>query len=118
MSPGGFLWNPGLDSPYRSPQIFKEYLDDAMLNSLAVPIPNSNMTTIRFSVTTVANPALGVLAGQPVEILFLNLNAMMTTMVIGETAVRENTKGLVEMVNHIAFNKVLLERVSGFVNGD
>ena len=118
VAPGGFLWNPGMDSPYRSPQIFSDYLDGNILNDKVVPIDGSNMTTATFSTTTVDNPAFGVLAGQPVEVLLLNLNAIMATNVIGITAIDYNTPGLVDMTNHIAFNEELLDRVRVFVADD
>jgi hypothetical protein len=113
-SPGDFLWNPGFEYPFRSPQIFADYLDKDIINSQLLTIPGSNMTTATISTTTIDNPAYGVLAGQPVDILLLNLNAIMTTMVVGKTAIKEHTKGLADMTTHIAFNEVLLDRVRSF----
>jgi len=118
VEPGGFLWNPGIEVPYRSPQIFKDYVTKEFINANALAIPNSNMTTVTFSTTTVENLSYGVSAGQPVEILLLNLNAIMTTMVVGESAVLEYRQPLADMTNHVAFNKDLLQRVSSFVHDD
>mmetsp|Transcript_17738 Transcript_17738/g.37073 ORF Transcript_17738/g.37073 Transcript_17738/m.37073 type:complete len:211 (+) Transcript_17738:2519-3151(+) len=136
VDPGGFLWGPGLQAPYRSPQIFENYLDQEGLNNTLVPIPNSNMTTATLhgntvtssnqhkhkhkpiALTTVDNPAFGVVAGQRVAILLLNLNANITTYVIGKTAVDEWTQPLADMTNHVAFNDDLLERVRTFVEYD
>lgn len=115
VEPGGFLWSPGLTAPYRSPQIFEDYLDKDGLNNALVPIPGSNMTTATFSVTTVDNPSFGVSAGQPVDILLINLNADITTYVVGKTVVNELTQPLADMTNHIAFNAVLLDRVRTFI---
>jgi len=118
VPPGGFLWNPGLSAPYRSPQIFEGYLDKDGLNDALVNITNSNMTTATFQATTIDNPSFGVSAGQAVEILLLNLNADITTIIVGRSRVVEQTQPLADMTNHIAFNKDLLERVRSFVYSD
>ena len=76
VAPGGYVWLPGFMSPYTSPQIFAETLnDDDMLNAVE-EIEGSNLTTLRLSGTTIDNPAYGVRAGQTVEILMLNINAV------------------------------------------
>ena len=74
ISPGGFLWRQLMRAPHRSPRIFEEYLDREGLNSLLVSIPDSNMTTANFQATTIDNPSVGVMAGQTVDVLLLNLN--------------------------------------------
>lgn len=76
VTPGGYVWLPALMTPYRSPQIFEEDLSDEELVALVEPIEGSNMTTILVKGTTIENPALGTVAGQSVEILILNVNAV------------------------------------------
>ena len=116
VPPGGFLWAPGNYAPYRSPQIFEEYLDEAGLEALWESIPDSNMTTALLRGTTLDNPSFGVTKGQPVEILLLNLNEPITTFVVGAQIVRDLTQPLANMTAHIASSQVLVQRVRDFAN--
>jgi len=100
----------------RSPQIFQEYLDTEGIDALVEPIANSNLTTARLEGTTIDNPSFGVSAGQKVEILLLNLNEDITTLVVGKGKVEEYTQPLADMTKHIASNQELVERVRSFVN--
>ncbi|KAL9188219.1 hypothetical protein ACHAXT_006597 [Thalassiosira profunda] len=115
VSPGGFLWAPGYWAPYRSPQIFRDYLDEESLDALLEPIPESNITTALLRGTTVDNPSFGVTLGLSVEMLLINLNEEITTFVIGEEAIENYTEPLAEMTSHIATNEVLIQRVRDFV---
>jgi hypothetical protein len=115
IPPGGFIWGPGYFAPYRSPQIFQEYLSKSGIDSLIEPIEDSNMTTTRLNGTTIDNPSFGVYAGQQVEILLLNLNEDITTLVVGKDNVRKYTQPLADMTKHIASNQELVERVRNFV---
>lgn len=115
VPPAEFLWAPGYWAPYRSPQIFSEYIDEAGLDSLLESIPGSNMTTAILKGTTVNNPSFGVVAGQTVEVLLLNLNENITTDVLGKQLIEKFTIPLAKMTSHIASNQVLLQRVSDFV---
>lgn len=76
VEPGGYVWLPGFLSPYTSPQIFAESLQDEDMLNAVEEIDGSNLTTLRLSGTTIDNPAYGVRAGQTVEILMLNINAV------------------------------------------
>ena len=116
VAPGDFNWGPGWFVPSRSQQIFSEYLDPAGLDALLEPIPNSNMTTALLEGTTVDNPAYGVVAGQRVEMLLLNLNGNITTFVVGSSQVSELTQPLADMASHVAGNEELLRRVVDFVS--
>ena len=73
------------------------------------------MTTAFLEGTTMDNPSFGVVAGQKVEMLLLNLNVDITTFVIGREAIEKYTQPLAEMTSHIASNEVLLQRVIDFV---
>jgi hypothetical protein len=104
----------GYFAPYRSPQIFQEYLSKSGIDSLIEPIKDSNMTTARLNGTTIDNPSFGVYAGQQVEILLLNLNEDITTLVVGKDNVQKYTQPLADMTKHIASNQELVERVRNF----
>ena len=115
ISPGAHLWGPAYYSPYRSPQIFEEFVSFDDLDALVEPIEDSNMTTIRLSGTTINNPSFHVRAGQRVEILLLNLNEDITTLVVGKNNVEKYTQPLADMASHIASNQELVDRVRNFV---
>jgi len=117
VDPGEFLWGPDLPAPYRSPQIFKESLDKNGLNNALSPVHGTDMTTATFKATTIDNPSFGVLAGQPVEILLLNLNVNIPTNVMGTTPIDEYTQPLAKMALDVAFNEDLRKRVSDFADG-
>lgn len=116
IAPGDFSWGPGWFVPPRSQQIFSEYLDPAELDALLEPIPNSNMTTALLEGTTIDNPAYGVVSGQRVEMLLLNLNTNITTFVVGSTQIATLTQPLADMASEVAGNEELLRRVTEFVS--
>jgi len=118
VAPGDFLWAPTYFIPYRSPQIFEEYLDADGLDALLEPIENSNGTTAILRGTTVDNPAFGIVAGQSVEILLLNANANITTYVMGAVVIEELTQPLADMAKHIAASEELVNRVKEFVGSE
>ena len=115
VGPGDYLWAPGNYLPYRSLQIFEEFMSDADLDARLEPVPDSNMTTAILAGTTVDSPAFGVRAGQKVEILLLNLNTDIPTYVVGKQILEETTEPLAKMTSSVALNEVLLERVVDFV---
>ncbi|CAB9505333.1 expressed unknown protein [Seminavis robusta] len=115
IGPGDFLWAPGYWAPFRSPQIFEEYLDQKGLDDLLEPVPNTNFTTALLTGTTIDNPSFGVTAGMSVEILLLNLNENITTFVVGKQAVEKFTDPLANMTRSIAASEVLVQRVRDFV---
>ena len=115
VDPGSFLWAPTYYAPYRSPQIFEEYLDERGLDALLDPLTGTNMTTALLTGTTVENKAFAISAGQPVEILLLNVNANITTFVIGRQAIVDFTQPLANMTRNIAANQELVQRVRDFV---
>jgi hypothetical protein len=115
VQPGEFLLTPGFWTPYRSPQIFAEYMDESTLDDTLSTIPNSHMTTSYLVGTTINNPAFGILPGLTVEILLLNLNEDIPTTLVGSMAIKKYTEPLVNMTSHIASNEVLLQRVRDFV---
>ena len=115
VPPGGFLWGPGFFAPYRSPQIFEEYLDPDGIDALLEPIEGTNLTTALLTGTTVNNSAFGVVEGQTVNILLLNTNAPITTYVVGLSQIEALSEPLAEMAAEIAGSEELVRRVRDFV---
>ena len=115
VEPGSFLWAPTYYAPYRSPQIFEEYMDERGLDALLEPLAGTNMTTALLTGTTVDNTAFAISAGQTVEILLLNVNSNITTFVIGKQAIVDFTEPLANMTRNIAANQQLVQRVRDFV---
>lgn len=91
-------------------------MDDDTLDALIEPIANSNMTTAILQGTTIDNPGFGIRAGQKVEILLLNLNEDITTIVVGKANIEKYTQPLADMAKHIASNEELVKRVRTFAN--
>ena len=117
VEPGGFLWGPGFRealaaqiNPWRSPQIFENYLDQETLLEMRTPIPNSPVSTVRMTATTIRNPAYHVQAGQTVDLLLLFLTN--STIGINDS----NKVPLAELARGIAASDELLERVVDFVS--
>jgi len=115
IEPGGYLSLPSRTVPIRSPQVFEDYMDEAMLNALLEPIPGSNMTTALMpSLTTTDNPVYGIEAGQAVQLLLINLNEDLSAFVAGPSIIRNVTAPHAEMVRKIAANDILVQRVRDF----
>ena len=116
VTPGSFIWLPYLNKqPIHSPQIFGEYMDGKMIEQSLESIPGSNMTTAMFKGTTIPNPAFSVKTGQLIEVLWINLNYDIPTILAGEDLIEEVTEPLASMAVDIATNEVLLNRVQAFV---
>lgn len=116
VSPGSFIWLPSYNKqPILSPQIFGENMNEDMIENSLEAIPNSKMTTALFKGTTISNPAFSVKAGQPVEILWINLNNDIPTILAGADIIEEYTDPLASMAVDIATNEELLKRVKAFV---
>ncbi|CAB9522678.1 expressed unknown protein [Seminavis robusta] len=114
VPPGDYIWFDALPLPFRSPQIFQDSMDMDTLNALLEPIDGSDMTTAVLQVTTTDNPAFGIQAGQAVEILLINLNAPITTFIVGKTIVEQMITPVADMVHDIAANEELLARIKAF----
>ena len=120
--PGGFDWAPPLGpgvaqrAPWRSMRIFAEYLDDALMLNAFEPIEGTNLTTATFTATTIDNPAFGVKAGQTVEILLLQINSYIPTIILGLSATTLYAQPLAEMAFTISSNEVLVQRITDFLS--
>ena len=116
VAPGGFLWLPYYNKqPILSPQIFEEFMDGNMLEASLKTIPNSTMTTAILRGTTISNPAFSVKPGQSVEVLLINLNTDIPTIIAGADLIEELTDPMASMAKDIATNEELLNRVNTFV---
>ena len=117
VEPGSFLWLEDYNlQPMQSTQIFSEFMDEAMLNSVLEPVDGTNFTTAILSGTTIENPSFSVQAGQAVEILLININTPIPTLIASPLFI-ETLKGpMGDMVIDIATNPELLARVNAFLD--
>ena len=111
-NPGDFIWPAGVGSepqynPQRSNQIFKETMTEDMLKPLFSPINGTNLTSATISATTVDNPAYGIVAGQKVNLLWLNINSNVPTFLITAPMINGFTPDIVQLVEKIAGSQVL-----------
>jgi hypothetical protein len=129
VEPGDFVWSPTVYSnrsflsfggknfhPWRSMQIFTDYIDDTIMLSKFQSIPNVNLTTAVYEVTTIDNPAFGVTGGQRVQILLLQLNSNIPTNLFVPSSIDKNSMPYVNMANDIMTSTVLGDRIKAFIN--
>ena len=119
IEPGGYIWAPSGRTvngspefhPWRSNQIFEEYLDQGSMEAMLNPVPSVDMSTVRMTVTTIKNPVVHVQAGQKVDLLLLVMNSTIPVF---------STDGVVlgELARGIATSGVLFDRVKDFVGGN
>lgn len=71
--PGEYFWPPypgvTYGHPLRSPQIFENYMDQTTIEEMSVLVEGTFIQAWHMNLTTIANPMLGVLAGQNVDLL-------------------------------------------------
>jgi hypothetical protein len=123
VEPGDFIWIFGTvedqvvePNPYRSMQIFEEYLDQETLSAIRIPIPGVNVSTARMVATTIDNPAAGVQAGQKVDMLLLFFYGSVPTQLFG-TALIDKWKDLLgETARSIAASTELLGTIQDFLS--
>ena len=119
IEPGDFFWDPVIAAvPTRSFQIFEDYMNATMLNAQIEEIEGSNLTTALLSGTTIDNQAYQVRQGQKVEMLIINTNADIPTMIASSTMIEEYKVPLGDMAVDIATNTVLKDRVKAFLEED
>ena len=123
IEPGGFLWptswamNYTMPNPRRSPQIFAECMSNADLDDALVSIPGTNFSTALLRGTTIKNDAFGVEAGLCVNILLLQTNSNITTLVLPPNA-QEYQNSLTELAKAVASNDLIKERVASFLENE
>jgi hypothetical protein len=114
VTPGGYMWHPGMMFPTRSPQIFQETIDLGNVSTLVVPIQGTNFSTLALSGTTTANSAFGVVAGQKVELFIILLRSDIPDLLIEPEQVEEYIPAVADLAFGIASSEDLLERVRDF----
>ena len=123
IEPGGFLWptswamNSTIPNPRRSAQIFAECMSNADLDDALVSIPGTNFSTAVLRGTTINNDAFGVEEGLCVNILLLQTNSNITTLVLPPN-VHSYRDSLAELAKAIASNDLIKERVASFLEND
>lgn len=123
VAPGDYLWAPSESSngtaaptPWRSYQIFSDYLDDESLDAKLQPIVGTNLTYALVNATTLDNAAFGVRAGQKVEMLLLQINSPIPTTLVGRNVTQANMVPLADMAESISNSTALMEIVQAFVS--
>lgn len=123
VAPGDFLWAPKTvptyrslqETPWRSPQIFAEEMDDEKLLAAFEPIDGTDITTAVYSVTTVENEPFGVKEGQAVEILLIQLNSQVDVNFLFKTFLDADKEDLAELARTIAGSDQLVSRIRSFL---
>ena len=124
VEPGEFIWAPftvpdsrsAQETPWRSPQIFAEFLDDELLEAQFSEIGSTGITTSTYEVTTIENAAFGVQAGQSVEILLLQINSEIPVNFLFSNLLAANRGALAELSRTIAESDELVNRITAFLN--
>jgi len=114
VPPGGYVWAPVHATPWRSPQIFEETLDEETFFALAEQIEGRNTTTTLLSGTTIDNSAFGTVAGQKVELFLININEDIPTDIITPGQILTYKEPLAALALDLALDEVLLERIEKF----
>jgi hypothetical protein len=123
VRPGDYVWPPATvpdfisaqNAPWRSMQIFEDYLDDASMLARFVPIPGTQLTTALYKTKTLENSAFGVKKGQNVEILLLQINSNIPTAILTPNAVDQWANPLADLAVTIMSSNELISRIITFV---
>ena len=115
VQPGEFIWAAEEVAPWPSPQVFENYLDDSILSNISNPVNGTNMTTMHFTgLQTVDNPMYGVKGGQQVEMLWININSDVSTLIVGPDLIELKSPEVAELAFNVASNGIISERVFDF----
>jgi hypothetical protein len=116
VAPGEFIWADGPQAtPWRSPQIFEEELNDSTMLDAFRPIEGTNFTSAVYYATTIDNPAFGVKAGQQVQILLLQINSYIPVFIFGPEDTMQFTAPMADMAESIAGSMELQKRILEFL---
>ncbi|GKY95004.1 hypothetical protein MPSEU_000465000 [Mayamaea pseudoterrestris] len=117
VEPGMYYWPP--DSiPMPSLQIFGEELDYDSLYKQLQPIKGTTLMTGVVKAMTIDNEAYGVFAGQHVEIMLIDLNAAIPTVLVGPLTVAAYVAPLAAMAVEIASSDALLNQIKTFTSSN
>jgi hypothetical protein len=129
VEPGSYLWPPSSTlattsleynltsaaTPIRSAQIFETSLDESQLAQSTNSVAGTNLTYAMLSAVTTNNPAFGVSAGQPVDILYVSINNPIPTIVAGTSLTQQYAPMLADLAASIAGSHDLLTAVQSFL---
>lgn len=90
-------------------------MDDATFVGAFEPIAGTTLTTAVYSATTIDNPAFGVMGGQNVEILLLQINSEIPVNFLFSNLLAANKQSLVELAHTIAASDELVSRITDFI---
>lgn len=117
VAPGDLIWSTDMRQPlpWRSQQIFEDALDMETLMGKAEAVDGlADVTTMLLTATTTNNSAFGVVEGQAVEILVINVNHDIPVALFPPTDLDAATEQLVNMTTSIASSSALLDRIASF----
>lgn len=114
VEPGGFIWGDFLSQ--MSQQIFDLPMTTQRLLDLEKPaFGEGTFSTVELKgLQTVNNPAYGVEAGFTVDLLIINTNAAISTLIVGSLQIKRYTPVLAKMAKDLASQPTLLGRVKAF----
>jgi hypothetical protein len=122
IAPGDWIWPPGTaandvlqPTPWASPQIFQDYMNDALFTQSMEPIADTNLTTALFVATTVDNVPYNITAGLQVQMLLIQINSNIPTFLLDLNTTEEYIHPLAELAQTIATNGELQGRIQDFV---
>jgi hypothetical protein len=117
VAPGGVIWSPSMGQylPWQSQQIFQDKLDmDTLMGKAEAVDGLDNVTTMLLTATTTNNSVFGVVEGQAVEILVINVNHNIPLALFPPADIDAATVLLANMTTSIASSSALLDRISSF----
>lgn len=126
--PGDYIWPPSaVDNqlmahytPYRSPQIFVDYMDDILFESKFVSVHNSTANSnlsyaIFHQLTTIENVAFHIRGGQKVDILLLQINSNIPTSLFFKSNIIRYSKPLADLALDIMNSTILMNTIQSFL---
>jgi hypothetical protein len=129
VKPGDWIWAPGVvvsepyqRGPYRSMQIFKEYVDDKILEAPLRPVSTKitkesvwNVTSAIYNCTTIENKPFGVRSGQRVQLLLFRINSKIPTNIMFPSAIKKWRIPMAEQTKYIATEPEIVRRIQEFI---
>ena len=120
VEPGAFLWpdypngggNPTTPAP--SVQIFDFYMDNSIFDSLMKEIPDSPVRWHRMSLTTIQNDAMRVKAGQPIDLLLLEVTGTGLPTIV-QFGIEQYKEAYGDLAKNISSSLELLGIIQDFV---
>jgi hypothetical protein len=129
IEPGEWIWPPSIiesdayqRGPYRSLQIFQEYMDDTILESPLRPVSTTiskdsywNVTSAIYNCTTIDNKPFGVRSGQRVQILLFRINSKIPTSLFTPSTITKWKIPMAKQTKFIATDPEIVSRIQDFM---